>query len=197
MSEPPTESSVARVSWPVRTERLVLRAATPDDVEATWAYRRLDVVADWLTRLPTDIDDYRETFNEPGRLGDAVIAEHDGVLVGDFMLRLEDAWAQADVAEQAKGKQAELGWVLDPAHTGRGYATEAVRALIGVCFEQLGVRRVVAECFFDNESSWRLMERVGMRRETHAVRDALHRSGRWLDSLSYAVLADEWTASSD
>ena len=138
MSEPdggPSQSTVARVSWPVRTERLTLRAATTDDVEATWAYRRLDVVAEWLTSLPTDIDDYRKTFNEPGRLGDAVIAEHDGQLVGDFMLRAEDAWAQADVAEQAKDKQVELGWVLDPAYTGRGYATEAVRALIAVCFE--------------------------------------------------------------
>ena len=34
---------------------------------------------------------------------------------------------------------------------------------------------------------------IGMNREMHAVADSLHRSGRWLDSLSYAVLADEWT----
>jgi RimJ/RimL family protein N-acetyltransferase len=37
------------------------------------------------------------------------------------------------------------------------------------------------------------MERLGMRREVHTVRDALHRSGRWLDSAGYALLADEWT----
>ena len=40
--------------------------------------------------------------------------------------------------------------------------------------------------------SWRLMERVGMRRETHFVRGSLHRSGEWLDRLAYALLADEW-----
>ena len=98
-------------------------------------------------------------------------------MIGDFMVKREDAWAQAEVADLAQGAQAELGWVLDPAYTGHGYATEAVRELLRYCFEDLGVRRVVASCFLDNEASWRLMERVGMRRETHAVRDSLHRSG--------------------
>jgi RimJ/RimL family protein N-acetyltransferase len=89
---------------------------------------------------------------------------------------------------------AELGWVLHPAFAGHGYATEAVRGLLELCFEDLGVRRVVASCFADNDSSVRLMERVGMRREAHAVRESLHRSGRWLDTLSYAILAEEWSA---
>jgi RimJ/RimL family protein N-acetyltransferase len=51
---------------------------------------------------------------------------------------------------------------------------------------------VTANCFAGNEASWRLMERVGMRRELHTVRESLHRSGEWLDGLGYALLADEW-----
>lgn len=111
------------------------------------------------------------------------------------MLRREDAWAQLDVADQARGTQAELGWVLDPVHTGHGYATEAVRELLRYCFQDLGVRRVTANCFLDNDTSWRLMERVGMRRELHAVGESLHRSGRWLDTLGYAILDEEWSPS--
>ena len=109
------------------------------------------------------------------------------------MLGREDAWSQREVIDQARGAQAELGWVLDPAHTGSGYATEAVRELLRYCFEDLGVRRVTASCFLDNDASWRLMERVGMRRELHAVRESLHRSGQWLDTVAYAILVDEWT----
>jgi RimJ/RimL family protein N-acetyltransferase len=108
------------------------------------------------------------------------------------MLRVEDAWAQAEVVDGARNAQAELGWVLDPAHTGRGYATEAVRGLLTHCFEDLHVRRVVADCFLDNDRSWRLMERLGMRREVHAVAESLHRSGSWLDTVGYALLASEW-----
>jgi RimJ/RimL family protein N-acetyltransferase len=178
----------------VHTERLTLRAATADDVEPTFAYRRLEPVARWLTQLPADLGTYRATFTEAGRLANAVIVQLDGRIIGDFMLKVEDAWAQAEVADQARGMQAELGWVLDPAFTGHGYATEAARGLLRVCFQDLGVRRVVAGCFVDNDASWRLMERIGMRRESHTVRDGLHRSGQWLDGFTYAVLAEEWAA---
>ena len=179
----------------VRTERLMMRSATPDDVEATFAYRRLEPVARWLTQLPADLATYRATFTEPGRLANTVIVELDGRIIGDFMLKVEDAWAQAEVADQARGRQAELGWVLDPAFTGHGYATEAARELLRVCFQHLGVRRVVAGCFVANDASWRLMERIGMRRESHTLRDGLHRSGGWLDGYTYALLAEEWRAS--
>jgi hypothetical protein len=53
---------------------------------------------------------------------------------------------------------------------------------------------VKALCYADNEPSWRLMERLGMRREEYAVQDSLHRTKGWLDGMTYAVLADEWRA---
>ena len=184
---------------PLRTERLTLRPATADDADPTWTYRRLPSVNEWLSGSPADLDGYRAMFAEPARLATTVVVTlgHDPAapVIGDFMIRREDGWAQRDVAEQARGKQAELGWVLDPAHTGHGYATEAVRELLRYCFEELGVRRVTANSFLDNETSWRLMERVGMRRELHAVRESLHRSGRWLDGVGYALLDDEWALS--
>jgi RimJ/RimL family protein N-acetyltransferase len=128
---------------------------------------------------------------QAARLAATVIVELDGNVIGDFMLRIEDAWAQTEVADQARGTQAELGWVLDPAYAGHGYATESVRCLLEYCFRALGVRRVVANCFLANDTSWRLMDRVGMRREGHAVAESLHRSGQWLDTVTYAVLAEE------
>jgi RimJ/RimL family protein N-acetyltransferase len=183
------------VVWPVRTERLVLRPATAADVESTWRFRRLESVSRWLTREVATLDEHRALFEDPAWLARTIVVELDGTVIGDLMVRVTDAWAQAEVAEQAAGVQAELGWVLDPEHSGHGYASEAVRALLRICFEDLGLRRVSAECFAANEASWRLMERVGMRREAHNLRDSLHRSGDWLDGMGYALLADEWRAS--
>ncbi len=183
---------------PLVTERLTLRAATVDDTDSTWKFRQLDSVNEWLTGCPADLDGYRDLFAEPSRLATTVIVTlgHDPAaqVIGDFMLRHDDAWAQLEMSDQANGTQAELGWVLDPNHSGHGYATEAVRELLRYGFQELGVRRVTANCFLDNDTSWRLMERVGMRRETHAVRESLHRSGQWLDTVGYALLADEWRA---
>ena len=177
---------------PLRTQRLLLRAATADDTKSTYDYRRLEEVGEWLTERPSSFEAYERTFLEPARLAAAIIVELDGVTIGDFMLRVEDAWAQAEVRDRARNKQAELGWVLDPAYTGNGYATEAVLELLRFSFEELGIHRVVANCFADNTASCRLMERIGMRRETHTVRESLHRSGQWLDGYTYALLDDEW-----
>ncbi len=180
------------VTWPVRTDRLTLRPAKVEDLEATWRIRGRADVSHWLTRAPASLDEHLRFFEEPASLAKTLVVELDGEVIGDLMLQVDDAWGQAEVADQARGVQAELGWVMHPDHGGRGYATEALRELLRLCFDVLGLRRVTAYCFADNEASWRLMERVGMRREMYTVRDSLHRSGEWLDGMGYALLADEW-----
>ena len=190
-------SSTAAEPWPLRTERLEIRRCVPADLDAVWAYRRLPEVNRWLGRAPATRAAFHETYSDPERLATTFVIVRrepgkDPVIVGDLMVRVEDGWAQAEVVDAARGMQAELGWVLDPAHAGRGYATEAVRAVIDACFGPLGLRRVHAGCFAANEPSWRLMERIGMRREEHSRRTALHRSGEWMDGMDYAVLAEDW-----
>ena len=188
----PMPQDLSPVDWPVRTERLTIRPAGVDDAEATWRIRSIPEVSHWLTREADDRERYARKFADPERLAKTLVVERDGVVVGDLMLTVEDGWAQAEVADRARGVQAELGWVIDPAHAGQGFATEAARALLRICFEDLGLRRVIAQCFADNVASWRLMEKLGMRRETHSVRESLHRSGEWLDGFAYAILAEEW-----
>ena len=180
------------ITWPARTERLTIRPATLADIEAIWSYRRLEEVSRWLTRAPATLEAFSPHLEDHEGLAKTLVIERDGGVIGDLMLQLDDAWAQAEVAEQAVGVQAELGWVLHPDHAGHGYATEAVRELIRLCFEDLGLRRVTANCFADNGASARLMQRVGMRLEIHTLRESLHRSGEWLDGMGYALLADEW-----
>ena len=156
-------------------------------------YRRDEGTARWLSSWPID----RATFRPSTDLADwagTVVVELDGTVIGNVLIRIEDPWAQVEVRADVAGLQAEIGWVLHPAYVGQGYATEAVRAVLEVCFGRLGLHRVVAGCFAANTSSWTLMERLGMRREQHAVADALHRSGQWMDSFGYALLADEWRA---
>lgn len=190
--EEPAASVFSRIAWPRQTERLVLRPAVPQDAKATWRFRRLEPVSRWLTQVPKSLDSYRVSFEDPARLATTLVVVLDGRVIGDLMLRLEDAWGQSEVAAGARQTQAELAWVLDPQFSRQGYATEAVRELVRVCFEELALRRVVATCFADNTASWQLMERVGMRRELHAVADALHRSSGWVDTFTYAALADDW-----
>ncbi len=163
-----TSAPIPILERPLHTERLTLRPATTDDAG------RLECLARYSgpDRLPNTV---------VVALGHAPAAP----IIGDVMLRREDT--------RARGPQAELAWALDPAHDGHGYATEAVRELLRHCFQDLGVRRVTATCFLADDTSWRLLERLGMRREQHAIRDSRHHSGRWLDTVGYAILEEEWS----
>jgi len=180
------------LTWPVTTDRLTVRRLGESDVAATWEYRRLPEVNRWLPYAPPDLDAYAELFQDPDRRERTLLVSLDDVVVGDLFLMVKDGWSQREVADGAKACEAELGWALGPSYGGQGLATEAVEGLLRICFEDLGLRRVTAGCFADNVPSWRLMERVGMRRELHTVQESLHRDLGWVDGYGYALLAHEW-----
>ena len=137
-------------------------------------------------------EDFPARFAAPNDSTSCWWIERAGAVIGDLMVKIEDAGLLPRVSSQARGVQAELGWGLRAEETGKGYATEAVEAALRICFDDLGLRRVFAGCFVANTASYRLMERVGMRREARTVKDALHPSGEWMDGYTYALLADEW-----
>lgn len=190
------EDALKKISWPVRTERLSLRRVNSADVEPLWSYRQLAEVTKWITAGPGTLEDFRAMFfAKDYPLKDLAVELDTGQgaeLIGTVMLNIVDGWGQSEIAQRARGVESNLGWSFDPAYGGKGYATEAVRAAIGLCFGPLGLHRVTAECFAANEPSWRLMERLGMRKEFHGRKDSLHRSGEWMDSMGYALLAEEW-----
>lgn len=189
-TDPPLRSSLRDLAWPAVTARLTLRPAELGDSEALWGYRRLPEVSRWLGWRPADREDWETGYRT--RYLNLLVVEEEGRIIGDIMIRTVDGWAQREAQEEAVDSQAELGWTFHPDAGGRGYATEAVEAVMSLCFVALGLRRVQADAFEKNEPSWRLMERVGMRREAHTVRASLHREFGWLNGVSYALLAAEW-----
>jgi RimJ/RimL family protein N-acetyltransferase len=183
-------TSLAGLSWPRNTDRLDVRPATADDAAELYAWQSDPAVSLWMPSEHTSPEQYAAWLTE--RLPETLVARLDGRIVAAAKLHVEDAWAQDEIADRARNTQAEVGWSVDPLHQGRGIATELAAELLRLCFAELGVRRVVAVCFADNAASWRIMEKLGMRKEAHFVADSLHRDGRWLDSAWYALLDDEW-----
>jgi RimJ/RimL family protein N-acetyltransferase len=81
--------------------------------------------------------------------------------------------------------------VIHPDDWGQGYAPEAARAVLALAFEQLKVHRVVAYCNALNIQSYRVMEKLGMRRDGW-LRESLWWNGGWVDEFVYAILEREW-----
>ncbi len=185
-----------RIAWPRRTERLLFRPATVADLEVLGPIQNLPEVAYWLPSAPGSQADYLLRMGSAGLLPRTLALELEGVVIGELYLHVRAGWAQREIDEQAHDSEAEIGWALHPDRQGHGYATEAAIELVRLCFEDLGVRRIVAGAFADNGASLRIMERLGMRCETVGVRTTLHRERGWVDSTEYALLADEWRAAS-
>jgi RimJ/RimL family protein N-acetyltransferase len=182
-----------RPTYPVRGDRLLLRPLAVSDADALLAYRSRDDVCRYVPFEPMSRDDIleriagqwaRTELTDQGQaltLG-AQVGET-GELAGDVML----FWHSR---EHAGG---ELGYVLNPALGGRGYATEAANLMLRLGFEELGLHRIVARIDERNEASVRLARRLGMRQEARLVSNELFK-GEWSNELDFAMLADEWYA---
>jgi len=85
-----------------------------------------------------------------------------------------------------------VGYSLHPDSWGQGLMTEAVMALVGYGFGVLRLHRIWADVDPENIGSWRVLEKIGMRREGQLRENALI-GGEWCDSYIYAMLDREWT----
>jgi aminoglycoside 6'-N-acetyltransferase len=147
---------------PLETERLRLRRSRPEDAETISAYRSIPEVGRYQGWERTDPQGVREQIDEmaqraPGEPGGwvqfSVEERESGRLVGD--VGLSPAHGESGVMK--------VGYTISPDVQGRGYATEAVRALVDYAFDALGADVVRAYASEENEPSIRVAEKVGMR----------------------------------
>lgn len=171
----------------------MLRTVTAADTDALLAYRSLPEVCRYVPFEPMTADDIAARLAglwSPTGFG----PEGDGMFVGVALADTDRVIGDLTLfALSAEHRGAEIGWVLDPAQSGHGYATEAAHALLHLAFDGLGRHRVVARVDARNDASLALAERLGMRREAHLVRNEWFK-GEWTDEIDFALLEDEWAA---
>jgi [ribosomal protein S5]-alanine N-acetyltransferase len=85
-----------------------------------------------------------------------------------------------------------LGYFVDRAENGKGYATDATRLALRFAFEHAGLHRVEAGTLTDNHRSMRVLQKAGFRHEGTALR-LLEINGVWEDHEIYAITHEEWT----
>jgi ribosomal-protein-alanine N-acetyltransferase len=162
------------------TDRLLLREYKESDWRAVHAFLSDPEVSSYCPFQPATEEETREEIQkmldgrraEPPQYDLALILRSTDALIGvcRLMIRPDEL------------RQGELLYLLNRHYWGHGYATEAVRAVLGYGFQELGLHRVYATCRPANVASSRVLEKVGMQREGHLRR---HRwmKGAWHDSL--------------
>lgn len=145
---------------PLETGRLVIRAAGPEDLDGLSARRNDPEVARYQSwEVPFARDEAATLLQgsaaqgglKPGEWWMTTITDADaGTPVGDLSVHLD-----------AGGRMAEIGYSLDRAAWGNGYATEAVAAMLDHLFHDVGLARVSASVHPDNVASAMVLERTG------------------------------------
>lgn len=179
--------------YPIRTERLSLRPFSRGDVDAVHAYRRREDVARYLFDTTLSRDDCALAVQQ--RIGQvALAAEGDKIILGVELNSITALIGEVSLIwRSSEARQGEVGWIFDPGYHGHGYATEAANAMLDLAFGPGDMHRVAARCDVRNDASWRLMERLGMRREAHFREHAIFKN-TWDEEYIYALLWQEWRA---
>ncbi|WP_106539196.1 GNAT family N-acetyltransferase [Haloactinopolyspora alba] len=193
MESAPDADGAPSSSLPVETERLTLRAFDENDLDALHDLHARPEVARYMYWEPwgrgraVEALGRRMQSTTLAREGDsvraAVVRRDTGVLIGDVHLQ----WVSA---EHSRG---EIGFSFHPDAQGRGYAAEAATEMLRLGFETFGLRRIIGRCDDANTASARLMERLGMRRESNFVENEFVK-GVWTGEADFAMLAEEWKA---
>lgn len=88
-------------------------------------------------------------------------------------------------------QRAELGYWIGVPYWGKGYATEAARAVAAFGFDALRLHRIHAQHFSGNTASQRVLEKIGMKYEGR-YRQHIQKWERFIDVENYGILAEEY-----
>lgn len=176
----------------LETDRLLLRELTPDDFDAVQAYASDPEVVEYVPWGP-NTEQVTRDFLERAAHKAAADPRQDFVLA---VVAKDTGRLAGTVGLYCNGHQAMLGYAFGKEVWGRGYASEAAFAMVGMAFEVLHLRRVWAACDPDNTASARVLQKCGMTLEGRLREDNDIR-GRLRDSLVWGILEREWTAISE
>lgn len=177
------------LALPLQTQQLLLRRLKPTDLPQLARYRDKPAVArfqSWENYTLQDAEklyaqQHSLTFNSDETWYQLAVERlEDGVLTGDIGIHFFD-----------EGKQVELGMTFDVSFQKRGYAREAMRALIAMLFDDFSKHRITAVVDTRNTRAVNLLEKLGFRREAH-YRENIFFKGEWGDEYLYALLKSDF-----
>ena len=176
----------------ITTPRLLIRPFQEKDYPDLHAYLSDPAVYRFEPGAPVSLEEAREMAiqREHDNHYWAVVLQSTNTLVGHLY------FAQTGPLEFSTW---ELGYIFNPAYQNQGYATEAAAALLRHGFAHWGIHRVTAHCNPENTASWRVMEKIGLRREGFFRKNIFFQRDEnnnplWLDTFEYAGLREEFTS---
>lgn len=167
-----------------KTERLILRKYTPDDLNDLYEYLSDSETVKYEPYKPMTLQETKDNLNWRIETDEMIAVElkSERKMIGNVYLGKRDF------------DTLEIGYVFNRNYWGNGYAKEACETLIRKAFAD-GTHRIYAECDPENPNSWKLLESLGFKREAHLKQNVYFwkdENGKpiWKDTFIYSLLND-------
>jgi len=175
----------------LQTERLLLRPVTPDDAQAVFDYAsNPNVTRFTLFETHQTIDESRWFINDYARSRYSCKEPDPFALVFKAEPNRMIGALGVHWASQPNGTM-EMGYAIGEPYWGRGLVVEAAAAVMRFVFTEYAVERLQARVFVGNDSSERVLQKLGFTREG-VLRSLIFRRGAWHDLVVYSLLRQEW-----
>ncbi|WP_066499602.1 GNAT family N-acetyltransferase [Abyssisolibacter fermentans] len=174
----------------LETDRLIIRKFCYDDWRDLYEYLCQETVVKYEPYNVYSMEECKEeaVYRSQNDAFFAVCLKENNKLIGNVYFQQQ---------QPTEFLTWEIGYVFNPAYYRKGYATEACKNVMKYGFEQLGAHRIIGKCNPENTSSWKLLERLSMRREGHFIKPAFFEKSNegkpiWHDAYQYSILAEEF-----
>jgi ribosomal-protein-alanine N-acetyltransferase len=172
----------------IETKRLLIRRFSPEDYRDLFEYLSEPDVYAYEPGKPVSLDEAKAMSLERSRGTDflAVELKQSRKMIGHLYFKQ---------AEPMQLLTWELGYIFNPKYHRNGYGSEAAAALTAYGFEKGNIHRIMARCDPRNAASWKLLEKVGFKREGSFrkygfVHTDEHGSPIWTDAYEYSLLRE-------
>lgn len=176
----------------IKTKRITLRSLSMEDSQSIYEYAKNINVSRYVTW------DYHKNKEETSDYLKRTISLYKYFPTSNLGITLNDNTKDQIIGTVGLFQRSpispytyELGYVLGENWWGNGYALEAVNALITISFAHYKIERVQAYCIIENVQSYRLMEKIGMKREG-LLRNFFFKNEIFYDVYIYSLLKKEW-----
>jgi ribosomal-protein-alanine N-acetyltransferase len=170
----------------LETKRLLIRQFAPADYRDLFDYLSLPEIYRFEPGQPVTLAEAKDLCVQRAQGTDFLAVElaQAGKMIGHLYFKQ---------VEPVRLMVWELGYIFNPAWHRRGYGSEAAAALVRYGFEHFDIHRVMARCNPENMASWKLLEKIGFRREGFFHNSgSVHTDGNgtpiWTDVYEYSML---------
>ena len=173
----------------IETNRLVVRKFKDTDFKDLYEYLSNPEIYAFEPGQPVSLREAEKLAIDRAKGSDflAVVLKDNKKMIGHLYFKQIDPEAMLTW---------ELGYIFNPSYHGKGYATEAARALVEYAFQNYKIHRIMARCDPGNPASWKILEKVGFRREGQFRQFGTFRNDEsgnpvWHDAYEYGCLKED------